>query len=278
MRRSLGGLSIVGVLLSGTLLASPLRADRVILTNGNALEGRAEVLGDGSVAVTSAMGTWTVAAHRVARVERSETAEDRVRSRLRAAAEPTPDLLYDLALEAREAGAETLALQLARRAIELEPDHEPARRLLGYRRDGARWLSEAEWRARSGHAAEERRDLIARGALDLSRRELDARFQVESARLALLARAVEAREATRETSTGIPLAWVWSASAPFVPSPFVAVPATGGIPPATPRLGAPVAPSPRAAPRASRPASRPSPPVANRSRLVSQPPASPGGG
>jgi hypothetical protein len=279
MRRPLPGLLTTAATIAALLaasLASPLHADRVILANGNALEGRAEVLEDGSVAITSAMGTWTVPAHRVARVERSETLEDRVEARLRTARDPSADLLYDLALEAREAGAASLARQLALRAIELEPDHEAARRLLGHRRMDTRWLSETEWRQESGRAAEERRDLADRDALELARRELAARLEVERARILLLARAVEARSAPRGTATGIPLDWVLGVSAPFVPSPFLPSPVAGLWIPGAPRLGHPVTPAPRVAPRPSRPALPPTPPAANRGRLVAQPPASPG--
>src|SRR5262249_32228155 len=53
------------------------------------------------------------------------------------------DELYDLALQASKSQQSDLAYELAREAIRENPDHESARRALGYKRHGQRWVSAA---------------------------------------------------------------------------------------------------------------------------------------
>jgi hypothetical protein len=263
MRRTFAWLSAAVAMV--VCLTPPVAADRVVLTNGNFLEGRAEVLADGSVAVTSAMGTWTVAAHRVARVERTETVEERVEAVLAAAPKGDPAVLYDLAVWSRDQGAETLARQLAQRAIELDAGYEPARRLLGYRFHDGRWLTEEEWRRATVSGSAPGRDAYdAQLARELAWREARARLEVESARLELAARDLAERESWSNAPSetyGFPIGWVLAA--PSVPSaPFYPIPGLGHP------LSAPVQnPVRTRAPSAPR-ASIPSPPVANRSSFL----------
>jgi len=257
MKRQLAALTIAAGILGST---APLHADRVVLTNGNFLEGQAEVLEDGSVAVTSAMGTWTVAAHRVARVERSQTPEEHVEAVLRETPEPKPGVLYDLAVWARERGAWTLSRQLAERVIELDPDYEPARRLLGHRYLDGRWLTAEEWRQATSEAESEYDRQIER---ELSLREATARLAYESARLELAARVIDGLEPQVRDQPdvyGFPLGWVLSAPGGhgFHHRPF-------------PRLVPPIAtppPSRARAPSAQRPVVRAPAPVTNRGRMV----------
>jgi tetratricopeptide (TPR) repeat protein len=236
-----------------SLLSQPVRGDRVVLTNGNYLEGSAEVLEDGSVAITSAMGTWTVAADRVARVERSKTAEEHVEEVLGETDVLEASTLYDLASWCREQGAATLARQLAERAIELDPEYEPARRLLGHRLYDGRWITAEEWR----RLTEAQRRLEARTERALALREAQERMRYESARLEL---AAELARQTVQEPPGVPLEQTygfpigWVLSAPAV------------LPESKPRQAPPRVrrPSPRGAPPA---ADRSPPPTNNRSSL-----------
>jgi hypothetical protein len=273
MRRHLAAFQIASLALAATILlgsGAPAHADRVVLKNGNFLEGQAEVLDDGSVVVTSAMGSWTVAAHRVERVERSQTPEEHVERVLRATPEPKPGVLYDLAVWARERGAWTLSRQLAERAIELDADHEPARRLLGHRYHEGRWLTQEEWRRATANAGDERDERLDR---ELALREATARLAYQSARLELASRlAGELRPRDRQESDvyGFPLGWVLAA--PTGPGLF---PHRGGFPhrpvPQIPPAVHEAPPTRARAPSADRPVVRAPASVVNRGRFA--PPA-----
>lgn len=122
--------------------AGGLVADTVWLTNGRSLEGRAVVRDDGDVELHSTMGVVRLPGHKVDRVERSQSIEDRVAARLDGLQSVSADDLYELGMEARLEGAYTLSERLLNEAVRLDPDHEASRRALGFVRTPEGWMLE----------------------------------------------------------------------------------------------------------------------------------------
>jgi hypothetical protein len=132
------------------LAAGAARADEVILTNGRRLTGTARVAPDGTVEVHSAAGSVGLPAHLVARIERSETFEQRVAAVRAALPKGDAEALFQLASWCAAEGASTLARRLYREVLILDPDHAGARRALGFRRFENRWVSDEEYHALKG--------------------------------------------------------------------------------------------------------------------------------
>jgi len=133
-RNALAILALLSVSLSG-----PIEADTVQLTNGRTLDGRAVVLDSGDVELYSSMGMIRLPKSKVAAVRKAETAEDRILSALNEIARPTAEDLFEFAQEARLDGATTLSVRLFKEALRLDPNHEPSRTALGYRRTTGGW-------------------------------------------------------------------------------------------------------------------------------------------
>ena len=245
----------IAVLLFVTVAAL---ADRVRLSNGRVLEGRVRELPSGEVEIRSSIGTLRIPAEMVAAIEVAETREERVDRLLREHPDLTADEIFELAQESRGEGATTLANRLLRLVLEHDPDHEEARRLLGFRRFDGRWVTEEEWHQLRG-------ELQFRGEwmtpADRARiLELEAyRAQIaEQRRLESERRMWEERqrrevllEQRRPVTQGIPYEWVWAPSsggvvlppafvplpaAPTAPAPTVRPP-VGGPPPSSPPRG-----------------------------------------
>ena len=142
-------LALLGVTVL-VFLSTPALADRVWLTNGNYLEGEATRQADGSVAVTSMVGTITVPAEKVDRIEDHESFEQRVARYLEENEDLSAQEIYDLADQANRQGFATLARKLYERVLELDDDHEGARRALGYYLFDGRWVTETEYRILKG--------------------------------------------------------------------------------------------------------------------------------
>lgn len=235
----------------------PLVADTVWLTNGRSLEGRAVVRDDGDVELHSTMGVVRFPAHKVDRVERSESIEDRVAVRLDSLVSVSPDDLYELGMEARLAGAYTLSERLLEEGLRLDPDHEATRRALGFVRTPDGWMLEHLVARRApapradGNAAEaaERIALLralraqseAARSAELQRQQLLA---LEAQRLAAAERAESDRDATLATDdfvvrTVIP---IWSVPYGLHPTSAQPPPAPRATPTETrrtPRRAAP---------------------------------------
>ncbi|MEM1244902.1 MAG: hypothetical protein AAGK22_00955 [Acidobacteriota bacterium] len=119
--------------------ASVTLADRVILENGNVLEGRAERRGD-EVVLRSALGTLVLQAESVLRIEREASPEAELLEQLQRAR--TVDELLAVAERCRAAGAGTLARRALERVLLLDPENAEARASLGYRRQEEGWTLE----------------------------------------------------------------------------------------------------------------------------------------
>lgn len=135
----------IAALLSTLLTAAlPAAADEVVLRNGSVLEGivREE---DARVVVEVPGGSITLDRREVAEIRRPRALVEEYERRLRDRDGQGPGAYYDLALWAREQGLESRAQILMRKVLEIDPDHEGARRALGYHLYKGVWLTRDQY-------------------------------------------------------------------------------------------------------------------------------------
>ncbi len=137
MRTALGLL----FLISGSF------ADEVHLKNGNKLRGIVREEGE-RIVVQMDMGSVTVSRSEIVKIVRERSPLEEFAVRRRSLREGDAEGHYRLGLWARESELHTKAREAFEKAIALDPDHEGARRQLGYRKHQGRWFTEVEhWTA-----------------------------------------------------------------------------------------------------------------------------------
>jgi hypothetical protein len=126
-------------------LALPAAADEVTLKNGSKLEGVVREEAD-RVTVEVPGGSVTVGRDQVKSIDRpSERLSSEYDRRLQGLNGEGGSGVYDLALWARQQGMEARAQAMFRRTLEIDPDHEGARKALGYRAYKGVWLTEEQY-------------------------------------------------------------------------------------------------------------------------------------
>lgn len=119
------------------LLAAPAAADEVVLRNGSVFSGRVLDQGD-RVSIQMDYGTLTFRKSEVRDIRRSDDPLKELEQKVEAAS--TPQKVFETALWARDRGLPGKANELLEKAILLDPDHEGARKALGYERHEGAWL------------------------------------------------------------------------------------------------------------------------------------------
>jgi len=128
-----------------------LRADIVRLKNGNTLEGKAERLEDGSVKLElDGGGVVVLNPGQVESVESGPTARERYLAKKKSLSPQDAAGRFALARWCLSKGLKKEAEAEFREVLELNPDHEGARKALGYVRDGEGWITKAEYHRRRG--------------------------------------------------------------------------------------------------------------------------------
>jgi hypothetical protein len=121
--------------------------DVLEFANGGRVEGRLVDSPDGprtSVVIElAAGGTLVIPRSQVVRVDSTSDAEAEYAELARATAD-TVDAHWKLAEWCREQKLRALAQKHLTRILELEPNHEPARALLGFRRNDGQWMTRDE--------------------------------------------------------------------------------------------------------------------------------------
>jgi len=129
--------------------AGAARADEVVLRNGARFEGKVKESGD-SVIVVMDFGSITFKKMDVARIERGASALSEFDAKIAELKSDDLEGRYKLALWARHKGLDHRARMTFEEILVRDPDHAGAREALGYRKVGARWLTEDEVKDEQG--------------------------------------------------------------------------------------------------------------------------------
>jgi hypothetical protein len=168
--------TVAALLLGVSLAAAPAvaRADRVYLTSGSVIEGKAQRVGE-KVTVEMESGTLTLSAGSVQRIERAESDVERVDARLAALAPNDVQGLLLLADYCRDHDMKSREQELLRKVIELSPDHAEARARLGYVRSDGGWITRDEQMRAQGFVKRGDRWLTQEQFLAMQRLEAETR-------------------------------------------------------------------------------------------------------
>ena len=128
-------------LLALLLLAAPAVADEVVLRNGSVFSGIIQEEGE-RVTIRMDYGTMTFRKIDVREVRRTDDPLKELETKTLTAS--TPKEYFELALWARDRGLQGRADELLQKVIFLDPDHEAARKALGYERHEGQWLKADE--------------------------------------------------------------------------------------------------------------------------------------
>lgn len=186
MNQSAWVLALSCVLCGGVPLAA---ADDVHLDNGEVIEGRATRAGD-KVVIELESGQISLSAESVKRIDKRESSIDRYEKRY---AQLPPDGVAErmrLADYCREHGMRERERMLLEQVIERDPNHEQARRRLGYVKTPEGWVTYAEHMRAQGRVQRDGQWLTREEAQELDRRQTQARAaagdsQLESKKVAL---------------------------------------------------------------------------------------------
>lgn len=166
-------------------------ADEVILTSGGKLSGIAREEG-GNVIVETGYGTVTLSKDLVVSIDRTRKSKLQEFRELVATADgsATAQQLYDLARWAKENGLPKYYREFLQKTLERDPDHEFARRELGYQLYNGKWMTLPEVMLAKGFilfegkwvTPSERELIVAERLREKQRREEDRRKREEERR------------------------------------------------------------------------------------------------
>ncbi len=125
-------------------------ADEVVLKNGSKLEGAVTEAGD-KVIVDVGTGTITIDRRDVLSINRPDEQNREYDRRMESVRPDDAEAHYQLYLWARtQPGLKSRSDRLLRKVLELDPNHEPSRRALGYVNHKGAWLTQDELKAALG--------------------------------------------------------------------------------------------------------------------------------
>lgn len=129
------------------LLAGSAAADTVWRRDGRKVEGDIIEQNDEHVVVQTKFGVVTIPRSEVLRIEEGLTRAQQFRERWKEVDRSDLVALEDLAAWCRENGLSREARKVYREILKIEPDHEEARRVLGYVRVDGEWKTKRELQA-----------------------------------------------------------------------------------------------------------------------------------
>lgn len=147
---ALAWLALGALLLCGSV---PVAADIILLTNGKTLEGTLEELGNGKVRVRLAYGSLSFSQDQIATVHPARTFEEIVDETLADLDPGDAEGRYRLARQAHAEQSHTLYRRLLEEVVAIHPNHEPARRELGYFPHEGDWVTEEQLHALRGEVS-----------------------------------------------------------------------------------------------------------------------------
>ena len=135
MKRWIG---LVSALLALAMTAS---ADIVHLKNGKKIEGEVISNSGGKVVVKTKFGTTELKEADIERIEERANPKEEYKKRLEAVADGDVDALMELYAWAKGEELKRESTEVLRKVIKADPDHENARRLLGYVQYDGKWMT-----------------------------------------------------------------------------------------------------------------------------------------
>jgi len=160
---------VVVVLLVVAAAAGFLFGDVIFLDDGRIVRGKIVERNEDYVKIKTKYGSRKISIDRVKEVITDAEMEKRLQEKIDAAGEDT-DALWGVAQWCRDIGLEKKAEELAKKVLELNPDHEFARKYLGYIKKDGVWVKEDEWYKSHGWVREGGRWVSPE---ELKRRELE---------------------------------------------------------------------------------------------------------
>ncbi|MBI4822134.1 MAG: hypothetical protein HY791_38100 [Deltaproteobacteria bacterium] len=264
--------------LAGTLTTFPAAADELVLAGGEVIEG-VVVERDAEVEVRMDSGTITFGRDEVKEIRRTPSLMAELAGKQKKLTPGDVEGLYKLALWAEQSGLGSTARGMFEEVILRKPEHDGARRALGYRKLDGRWVDEEAFMMSKGYVKRSGRFVtpevaaaeIKAEAEEAERRQkrLDERrldlmeAQVAEANARAKKAEADAEEAkrkaeiasTRETTAIIPYGYVYpmrpGLAVPAYPyGPSIRFNATLGYGNANVQIGSPIGTaSPRRGPR-----------------------------
>lgn len=135
-------LALAAAVIAGVAVAAS--ADVVHLKNGGKVEGQVVSRDAKSLVVKTKVGSVTIDAADVARVEEKDTPQDELARRRKALAEKDADGRVSLAAWAKENGLSKERADLLKEALAIDADHAGANAALGRENVDGKWVSAAE--------------------------------------------------------------------------------------------------------------------------------------
>ncbi len=129
--------------LIGLLLVSVASGDVIHMKDGRKIEGTVVEKTDAKVVVQTKFGVSEFKASEVDRIEKKSTPKEEYKQRM-AEAKGDADALYKVYIWAKGNGLASDAKRALREVVKADPDHENARKLLGYVKFEDRWVTESE--------------------------------------------------------------------------------------------------------------------------------------
>jgi hypothetical protein len=217
--------------LAVSLLATSARADQVYLDSGRVIEGEAKVEGD-RIVIALESGKIVLPARSVVKVEQTRPAIEEARAREATLRGNDVEGLLALADFCRERELRAKEHELLQRVLRIAPDHEIARKRLGYVRTKDGWISGAERvrHERERAYTERRAELEKRREeveLEKKRAELTlGEAKLERERAALIEERTKSRDVARDDRPLYPSYYV----APYPYQPPALSPPSGPPP------------------------------------------------
>jgi hypothetical protein len=208
------------------MVAGSARADRVYLSSGNVIEGKAQRRDD-KVIVELESGEISLPAETVVRIEAAESDVQRVDARYAKLKQGDVKGLIALADYCRDHGMREREHKLLIEVIDHEPNHAEARARLGYVRSDAGWITREEQMRAQGLVLYEGRWLTREQMLELQRLEAQteaARRQRDEAQLAVERQKLERDRAQAEAELAEAERSAQTANATDVSEPAPSVP------------------------------------------------------
>jgi hypothetical protein len=170
----------LGCVLCGSV---PLvAADDVHLDNGEVIEGRATRTGD-KIVIELESGQITLSAESVKRIEKRESSVERYEKAFQKLAPDAVAERMQLADYCRDHGMRDRERTLLQQVIDRSPNHEQARKRLGYVKTPGGWVTYAEHMRAQGQVQRDGQWMSREQAEDLDRREQAARAAANAAQL-----------------------------------------------------------------------------------------------